>query len=168
MKKIIFRAVEPEDIDLLFSVENDISAWFSSETTAPLSRHLLLQYALSYRAAPFDDGQLRMIALDAATSLPIGIADFYDLSAIHRHSLIGIYILPYYRNNGWATVLINAMAEYASNNLSLKELAARIASSNEPALKAFLNSGFIKAGELKQWYLSGEKMMDITILQRSL
>ena len=36
------RALEPEDIDFLYNLENDRTLWEVSETQAPFSRQLLL------------------------------------------------------------------------------------------------------------------------------
>ena len=38
------RALEPEDIDFLYNLENDRTLWEVSETQAPFSRQLLLSY----------------------------------------------------------------------------------------------------------------------------
>ncbi len=163
---LVFRGVEPEDVDLLFRIENDWSNWFASETEAPLTRHLLLQYALSYQASPFEEGQLRLI-VEEQPGKPIGIADFYELSRRHSHSYVGIYLIPEKRDNGFGAKIIEGLIYYARNYLQLKQLMARIASFNEAALRCFESCGFVKAGYLKQWYQLPSGMADIVLLQYS-
>ena len=38
MDEIILRALEPEDLDVLYSIENDIELWSVGYTTVPYSR----------------------------------------------------------------------------------------------------------------------------------
>ena len=40
-KKIFLRALEPEDIDYLFSTENNEDFWEISNTSRPFSKHIL-------------------------------------------------------------------------------------------------------------------------------
>ena len=42
--KIILRAVEPEDLELLYRWENDSSIWIAGNTRAPYSRYQLKNY----------------------------------------------------------------------------------------------------------------------------
>ena len=44
---IFLRALEPEDLDFLFSVENDEAFWEVSNTQAPFSKYILEQYLLN-------------------------------------------------------------------------------------------------------------------------
>lgn len=168
MKKLKFRAIEPDDIDLLFKTENDTESWFTTETEAPLSRHLLTQYALSYQAAPFEEGQLRMIAEDYDSGIVVGIADFYELSNRHRHGLIGLYILPEIRNTGYGKLMLLEMLEYAKKFLGLEQVAARVAVSNTIASRLFEHAGFSNVGTLRKWYFLNGIISDITIFQFSL
>ena len=43
-KKIILRAVEPSDIDLIYTWENDPDNWFVSNTRTPYSREIIKKY----------------------------------------------------------------------------------------------------------------------------
>ena len=44
MENIKLRALEPEDIDILFSVENDSSLWKYSNRNEPYSKYTLKKY----------------------------------------------------------------------------------------------------------------------------
>jgi diamine N-acetyltransferase len=39
-ENIALRALEPEDLEFLFSVENDTAGWELSNTQAPFSKHI--------------------------------------------------------------------------------------------------------------------------------
>ena len=43
-EKVRLRALEPEDLDFLYTTENDTNFWKVSNTQVPFSRFLLKQY----------------------------------------------------------------------------------------------------------------------------
>ena len=43
-KKVKLRALEPEDLDFLFEVENNTNFWEVSSTQVPFSRYMLKKY----------------------------------------------------------------------------------------------------------------------------
>lgn len=43
-ERIYLRAVEPEDLDIMYEMENDPSMWDISSFTVPYSRFVLKQY----------------------------------------------------------------------------------------------------------------------------
>ena len=43
-ERIYLRAVEPEDMDIMYEMENDPSMWDISNFTVPYSRYVLRQY----------------------------------------------------------------------------------------------------------------------------
>ena len=43
-ENIYLRALEPEDLEFLYKVENDESVWYVSHTQTPYSRFLIRQY----------------------------------------------------------------------------------------------------------------------------
>ena len=43
-EKICLRAVEPQDVELMYRWENDASVWAVSGTIAPFSRHQLQRF----------------------------------------------------------------------------------------------------------------------------
>ena len=44
MKQIKLRAIEPEDLDLLYHIENDVELWNVGTSNVPYSRYLLHDY----------------------------------------------------------------------------------------------------------------------------
>lgn len=58
---IILRAIEPDDIDLLYNVENDRTLWQLGNTNEPYSKELLRNYILSTTGDIYADKQLRLI-----------------------------------------------------------------------------------------------------------
>lgn len=163
-KALRLRAIEPEDADLMWVVENDYSQWVSGDTIAPLSRHQLLQYALEYDADPFSTGQIRLM-VENELNETIGIADLYDISRHHGHAFVGLYIIPEARGLHYGCDLLAILAEYAFETLGLHQLAAKIIPDNRAAIKCFTNAGFKPAGRLRSWHFSHGKRHDVQLMQ---
>lgn len=161
---IRLRAIEPSDADMMLCAESDVSAWPDSDICAPYSMEMLKNYASSYSADPFGEGQLRMIVEDSRSGTAIGILDLYDISAVHRHAMVGIYILPDFRNKGFAGAAVSAASDYASRRLNLHSLGAKILTSNAASVRLFKSCGYAEAGVLPSWHFADGSFHDMTIL----
>ena len=58
-KDVILRAIEPEDIDLLFELENDTDLWKYSNRSQPYSKHLLKNYITNAHKHIFEFRQIK-------------------------------------------------------------------------------------------------------------
>lgn len=167
--RLHLRALELDDADFMYDVENDTFAWKYSDTIAPISRKILRDYALTYNADPFAAGQLRLIISDNNSDAPVGIVDLYEVSHRHLRAFIGIYICNNFRNNGFATETLNLIEDYARNNLHLHQLGAKVEAGNSIAENLFVNCGYQLSGVLKDWLGSANgKFKDMKIFTKML
>lgn len=166
--RLILRAVEPTDADFLFNVENDPLAWRYGDTVAPLSRRQLRDYALGYDADPFSAGQLRLILSKRHDLTPVGIADLYELSPIHKRAFVGIYILDDFRRQGFASEALSKLCDYASQSLLLHSLWAKIEDMNFPSERAFVKAGFCHTATLPDWLCSNTGFSSVKIFSKKL
>lgn len=168
---IRLRALEPEDAELLYMADNEESAVVCSDMSAPLSLHLLRDYAANYDADPFRAGQLRLVAETGSTGRTgsagrvVGLLDFYDISARDRHAKIGVLILPEYRGFGLGSALVEAAKAYAWGRLGLESLLALVHSDNPVSLRLFFNAGFEDCGLLRRWHFAEGDLRDVRLLQ---
>ena len=58
---IRLRALEPEDLEWLYSVENDEELWQWGSSNVPYSRYSLKTYIAESRHDIYADGQLRLV-----------------------------------------------------------------------------------------------------------
>ena len=70
---ISLRAIEPSDINILFSWENDTQYWVLSNTMAPYSKHVLNKYLDNAHLDIYEAKQLRMV-IEVDGIKPIGLA----------------------------------------------------------------------------------------------
>lgn len=161
-----FRAIEPEDVELLYQVENDDDEWASSDTVAPMSRRQLMDYALNAGVDPFAEGQLRIVA--EVNDQPIGLIDLYELSAYQSRAYVGIYILPEYRMRGYGATALELLATYSRRHLGLRSLWARILADNHTAQYLFTTCGYNFCGLLPGYHRAGSTYHDVHIYHFSL
>lgn len=169
-RKYILRAVEPEDAELIFSVENDTEVWEYSDNVAHFSLNLLKRYAESYNADPWSQGMLRLIVCErrenmpAYDSEPLGIVDLYDISLLHRTAKVGIYVRKDFRKEGVAKQSLLILKDYVRSRLGLKSLLALVAVNNGAGHRLFASVGFSEVGMIPQWIKgSGEKNEDVML-----
>ena len=58
---IRLRAIEPEDLDLLYRIENDVKLWNIGTTNVPYSRYILHDYVANASDDIYTDRQVRMM-----------------------------------------------------------------------------------------------------------
>ena len=164
--KIYLRAIEPEDVDLLFIWENDPENWRVSETKAPFSRHLLLEFAQS----PQDIYMYKQIRFMICTDEgAVGTIDLFDYNPVNRSVGVGILIQSEeYKGKGFATDALNIAADYGRDVLNLKNIFASMHASNEISIKLFEKTGYELVGTKKQNLFSRGEWEDELIYQLSL
>src|SRR5690554_2175061 len=88
---IYLRALEPEDLDFVFTVENNESLWEISTQSAPYSRFLLKQYLENSHRDIYEVKQLRLV-ISTNEEMAIGMIDLFDFDPKHKRAGIGILI----------------------------------------------------------------------------
>jgi diamine N-acetyltransferase len=157
--QVVLRAVEPEDLDLIFEWENDTSLWELSNTHAPFSRFVLAQYLKDASRDVFEQKQIRLI-IQAEDKRPVGALDLFDIDFFHQRAGIGILIHKTEdRRHGYASEALNALENYVTESLGIRQLFANISEDNSPSIELFQKAGFHLTGIKKKWLntLSGWK-----------
>jgi diamine N-acetyltransferase len=163
MVEIKLRAPEPEDLDFLYTLENDQSLWAFSNTQFPYSKTVLKAYLENANQNPFQAGQCRFIIID--NDQVLGCIDLYEIDPINLKAGVGIAMLEKYRNKGIASHALKLLMDYSKSILNLNQLYAFIHKTNLVSLKLFENSGFKASGELKNWSNYKGKSTDVIVYQ---
>ena len=95
--RIYLRAVEPEDMDVMYEMENDPSMWDISNFTVPYSRYVLRQYIEGSQCDVFADKQLRLMIVRKSDHCILGTIDITDFVPLHSRGEVGIAIHKDYR-----------------------------------------------------------------------
>ena len=168
--RVILRAMEPEDIDLLYRWENDMSIWNVSNTLAPFSRHILQKYIETSHLDIYQTKQLRLmidyIHDEENKCRTVGMIDLFDFDPYHNRAGIGILIGDASdRGKGIAGLALKNLIHYAFNTLKLHLLYCNIEATNEASINLFKKFGFEICGQKKQWLKTLDGFDDEYLLQ---
>ena len=81
--KIRLRALEPEDLELLYAIENDVSLWGVGITNVPYSRYTLHDYIANASNDIYVDRQVRLI-VENEEGQTVGIVDVVNFDPQHH------------------------------------------------------------------------------------
>ena len=149
---ISLRALEPEDLDFLYQVENNESLWEVSNTLQPYSKYILNKYLENAHQDIFEAKQLRLVICRQHDGAPIGLIDLYDFDPQHGRAGLGIVIAEKAeRGRGAAKEAIQMLIGYAFEHLGIHQLYASISEDNRPSISLFEGLGFNRTGIRRDW-----------------
>ena len=135
-ERVRLRAMEPEDLEVMYAMENDSQTWDVTNFTVPYSRFVLKQYIENSECDMFADRQLRMMI-----------------------------IRKEYQGNGYAKEALRLLCDYVFSFLYLKQLIVHISVDNEASIRLFESCGFVRCGLLREWWRVGGCYKDVVLLQ---
>lgn len=182
---IRLRAAEPEDLELAYKLENDISLWQYGCASAPYSRYTLRQYLEQNTADIFADKQVRLtidirqdISLnpqlcsaaspceDPATLgpqwMPVGFVDLFNFEPLHNRAELGMALLPRFEGQGFGHRALGLLLDYVKA-IHLHTLYAIISADNKKASRIFELAGFTPSALLCDWLYDGTAYHDARV-----
>lgn len=163
--KTNLRALEPEDLEFLYQIENNQSFWEVSHTQTPFSRFILKQYLENAHLDIFEAKQLRLIIEENNTKKPVGTIDLFDFNPQHKRAGIGILIHPDFQQKGFANEALSLLIQYCFKHLNLHQLYANVTLDNLKSISLFEKNNFKKIGIKKDWIFSNGKFKDEILFQ---
>lgn len=163
--QIYFRAMEPEDADLLYAWENDTEVWRVSSTVIPYSKHYLKEFISRSNNNIFSDGQVRLMIMLKETNICVGTLDLFEHDPINLRAGIGILIDRNYRNAGIASEAVQIAINYAFSILNMHQLFCHVVEDNLASIKLFQKSGFTITGTKKHWVIEDRVWKDTLFMQ---
>jgi diamine N-acetyltransferase len=149
--KIRFRALEPDDIDLLYEWENDAEIWEVSNTFEPFSKYILAKYIRESQRDIYEAKEMRLI-IETPDGIAVGAIDLFDFDPFHFRAGVGILIHNKKdRKLGYATDALQLLCDYAKDYLRLHQLYANITEDNLASIHLFTQNGFELCGTKKDW-----------------
>ena len=164
-QQINLRALEPEDLEFLYQIENDESFWEVSHTQTPFSKYVLKQYLENAHLDIYESKQLRLLIEEKSTKKQIGMIDLFDFNPQHKRAGVGILIHPDFQKNGFASEALSLLISYSFSHLQLHQLFANITLDNDRSFALFKKQNFFKIGIKKDWILSEGKFKDEVLFQ---
>ncbi len=165
-KSVALRAVEPEDIDILYEWENNMDLWVVSETLKPFSRHQLKQYIKGINLDIYEAKELRlMIETEEDSPVVLGMIDLFDFDPYHSRGGVGIIVKKEFEGKGYASEALSLFIDYCFNTLAIHQLYCSIITSNTRSIRLFESNGFKQTGIRTQWRKVGKEYVDEAFYQ---
>ncbi|MHC5310324.1 GNAT family N-acetyltransferase [Myroides sp. LJL116] len=163
---IFLRALEPEDLEFIYQVENDKNLWEVSGTQTPYSRFLIKQYLENAHMDIYTAKQLRLVICCTKTHKTLGLIDLFDYCPLNQRAGVGIVIQHEKdKQKGYGSMALQMVMDYAKEDLYLHQLYANISTDNEASLALFEKKGFSLVGVKKQWTRSKDVFKDEALYQ---
>ena len=159
------RAPEPEDLELLYAMENDTALWSVGNATLPYSRYTLREYLEQSRQDLITERQARFV-IELSNGECAGMIDLADYDPINSRAEVCIGVLGAYQGKGVATRALQLLCSYASGRLHLHQLYAYVPAWNEASIKLFEKTGFEITAKLSDWIREKDGYSDVVIVQR--
>ena len=164
---IFIRALETNDVDFIYYLENDVEIWKYGTTIAPLSKDNIKGFI--HNSNTYDIytlKQLRLIICRKTDHQAIGCIDITDFNPKNRRATIGIVLMKDERHKGYADEALKAICDYTFNILNLNQLYCEIADNNYNSIKLFTHNGFKLCGTKRNWIITDNGWQDVSFYQK--
>jgi diamine N-acetyltransferase len=156
--------MEPEDLDLLYRIENDRRLWNVGTTNVPYSRYVLHDYIANASGDIYTDREVRFI-IDNGVGETVGTIDITNFDAKNLRAEVGIVTLSEHRRHGYALAALLQITDYALHVLHLHQLYAFVDSRNDGSRKLFLKAGYQESVSISDWLYDGIEYHDAIMMQ---
>ena len=161
----MLRTPEPEDLELMYAMENDTALWSAGDTLLPYSRYTLRAYLEQSRQDLYAERQARFVV-----ALPGGkAAGMIDLAAydpLNSRAEVCIGLLGKYRGQGIASEALRLLCEYSFKRLHIHQLYAYVGCENADSCNLFAKQGFVEVAVLKEWLRCENGFSDVVLMQK--
>lgn len=163
--EVSLRAIETEDIDLLYNWENDEETWQVSHTLVPFSKYILALYIKNSDKDIYETKQLRLM-IDSPKGNTVGAIDLFDFDPFNSRAGIGILIhAKEDRSKGYASAALGLVIGYCFKKLNFHQLYVNIDTRNESSLRLFEKFGFKICGTKEEWLRTDSGWQNEYLLQ---
>jgi diamine N-acetyltransferase len=163
---IYIRALEPNDLEFIYAMENEQAIWEVSNTQTPYSRFLVKQYLENAHQDIYEAKQLRLAICQDRDFPALGLIDLFDFDPKNNRAGVGIVIQGKdNRKQNIGSEALGLLIQYAFYHLNLHQLHANIGTENEASKALFTKFGFQCIGIKKDWNLVNGIYKDEAIFQ---
>ena len=164
---MLLRALEPVDLELLYTIENDPEMWNVGDACVPYSRYDLKNYILTQQHDIYADKQLRLVICadeQHGDGKAVGLIDLFNYSPQHNRAELGLAILRSEQGKGYATEALHQINDYARNVLHIHQLYSVVSADNQPSLTMLRSAGYCNETILHDWLATPQGYKDCIAL----
>ena len=164
---IYLRALEYEDLDFLYQLENDTRFWEISNTTTPYSKATLRRYLENAHRDIYDVKQLRLCICKKDSQALLGFVDLFDFDPKNKRAGIGLVVQQEEdRNKGFGIEAVSLCCDYGYNALGLHQIYANVHEDNLPSVRLFQKLGFEQTACKQDWTMVNGKYKNELLFQK--
>jgi RimJ/RimL family protein N-acetyltransferase len=164
-KRIHLRGVEPTDLPNMVRWMNDPEVIQNLLIYTPLSSGDEQSWFETMQKSPKEEHVYVIEILEENNWIPVGSTGFHAIDWKNRSAEIGISIgEKKYWNRGYGRDTMRLMLRHAFNDLNLNRVNLSVFETNERAKKAYLASGFVEEGRLRQDIFKNGRYIDVFIM----
>ncbi len=150
-EKLYLRALEPEDLEFIYQIENDESIWEISATQTPYSRFLIKQYLENAHQDIYEAKQLRLVMVNMKKE-NIGLIDLFEFDPKNKRVGVGLLIAKSeHKHKGYGKEALQLICNYAFKHLHVHQVYANIGEDNAASIKLFESLDFKQIGVKRDW-----------------
>jgi len=161
---IYLRALEPEDLSLIYHIENNEDNWEVSQTQTPFSKYVIRQYLENAHKDIYEVKQLRLV-ICSLNKDPLGLVDLFDFDPKNKKVGVGILILEKARNKQVAYQSLQLILQYAIKHLQVHQLYANILEDNQASINLFKKLNFQMSAVKKDWVFENNQYKNEYLFQ---
>ncbi len=165
-QNIHLRALETDDVEVMYHWENDPSVWGVSGTVVPFSREILRTFIEQQQYDIWRTHQLRLVIALNDDNSAVGAVDLFDFDPLNQRAGVGVLVVDEERGRGRATEALALLVEYARDILMLNQLYSDIDSDNIACRALFAGCGFEECGVRRRWRRTASGWIDVVMMQR--
>ena len=165
--KINLRALELDDLEFLFEIENNRKFQKISSTILPFSKHYLEKYIRESNLDIFSEKQFRFV-ISIENKNPIGLIDLFGFDPINHRAGIGIVITKTHRKRGYALEAVKLIEDISKNDLQIHQLYVNVGVDNKSSFNLFKKLGYLEIGVKKDWNYVNGRYTDEVLFQKIL
>jgi RimJ/RimL family protein N-acetyltransferase len=161
-QRIDLTPLQPEDSSTLYAWINDREQVILNAAWHPVSR--------SAHDSWFEKVQIRTDSVIFAIRLRddqrlIGTCQLHDIHPVHRHAELQIRIgVPSERGRGLGTEALRRLLSFGFSDLNLHRVTLKVFASNERAIRAYENVGFVQEGVMRKMAHVDGRYVDVVVM----
>ncbi len=165
IENIAIRALEPEDLDYLYDVENNPQTWVYGGQKNYFSKYDLKRFIENSHQDITISYQKRFI-IENNDLQRVGTVDLFDFDPINKRVGLGIMIYPpQHRQKGYAQMALEKIHKFCFNSLSLHQIYVEIQEDNTNSIKLFEKLGYQNCGTKRDWLFENNKWQSVVCMQ---
>lgn len=165
-QNIHLRALESDDVEVMYRWENDPSVWGVSGTVAPFSREILRAFIEQQQYDIWRTHQLRLVIALNSDGRAVGAVDLFDFDPLNQRAGVGVLVVDEERGRGRASEALGLLVEYARDVLMLNQLYCDVDTDNAACRALFSGCGFEECGVRRRWRRTPSGWTDVVMMQR--